>query len=489
MANPFYNVSGNPATGSEGLSTLMRGEFLSIQAAFEVMPRITTTGLFDTVFNQLGSFTFTLPSAPGMIALTADVAAETSRATAAEAVNAAAITAETTRAGAAESVNAAAISAETTARTAAVAGEASRATAAEAVNAAAITAEATARAAGDAAEVTARNAAITVETNRAAAAEAANATAITAEATARANGDTAEANARVAGIAAEANRANAALAPYATWAATSAAIAATYQPLSPSAPYVKNTFGTNAISLGFLGGQLVAAVDTTGFGQVPTQVAPGNFPRNGDNASFANLNATGNLTASGPVYAGAAVTNFALFMAGDVANRFINWTNDGWKFVYNTAAGTLTQFNNIGQSRFSVDAGGNLFVPGTVTASNVSDFRTKRNVTPYRRGLEAIIALQPVSYEYNGTGGTTDTGKTRWGVIAQQALPYLPECVYPTPEPASDPTREDEAVKMRFSGQLSFDEQPLLYAMINAFQDVVAELQAAKARLSALEAR
>jgi hypothetical protein len=489
MANPFYNVSGNPATGAEGLSTLMRGEFLSIQAAFDSMPRITTTGLFDTVFNQLGSYTFTLPAAPGMLALTTDVAAETARATAAEGVNATAINTERTRALAAEGVNATAISTETTARTAAVSGEASRATAAEAANAAAITAEATTRAAGDTAQATARTAAILVETTRALAAEAVNATAITAEATARANGDTAEAAARVAGIAAEATRANAALGPYATWAATSAAIAATYQPLSPSAPYVKNTFGTNAISLGWLGGQLVAAVDSTGFGQVPTQVAPGNFPRNGDNAAFAALNATGNLTVNGAMYPGAIPTAFSYFLAGDTANRLINWTNDGWKFVYATASGSLTQFNNLGQSRFSIDAGGNLSVPGNVTAANVSDFRTKRNVTPYRRGLEAIIALQPVSYEYNGTGGTTDTGKTRWGVIAQQALPYLPECVYPTPEPASDPTREDEAVKMRFAGQLSFDEQPLLYAMINAFQDVVAELQAAKARLSALEAR
>lgn len=68
------------------------------------MPRITTTGVFDTVFNQLGNFTFTLPSAPGTIATTANIATETTRATAAEATNATAITAEATRATAAEAL-------------------------------------------------------------------------------------------------------------------------------------------------------------------------------------------------------------------------------------------------------------------------------------------------------------------------------------------------------------------------------------------------
>lgn len=107
MANPFYNASGSPARGSDGLSAVIRAEFLALQTAFDQMPRITTTGVFDTVFNQLGNFTFTLPSAPGTIATTANVATETTRATAAEAANATAITAEAT-------ARAAAVTAETT---------------------------------------------------------------------------------------------------------------------------------------------------------------------------------------------------------------------------------------------------------------------------------------------------------------------------------------------------------------------------------------
>jgi hypothetical protein len=87
ITNIFYNPSGNPATGSFGLSSLVRGEFAAIGVAFDSMPAITTTGAFSTVFNQQGDYTFTLPAANGTLALNSDVAA-----------NAAAIAAETSRA-------------------------------------------------------------------------------------------------------------------------------------------------------------------------------------------------------------------------------------------------------------------------------------------------------------------------------------------------------------------------------------------------------
>ena len=151
MSNPFYTPSGNPATGAEGLSALMRGEFIAISAAFDLMPRFSTTGLFTTIFNQVGNFTFNLPAAPGTLAMLSDVAAEATARTAADA-------------------------AEVIARDTAIGVETTRATAAEGANAAAISAETTARAAAVLAEVTARNTAIGVETTRATAAEGANAT-------------------------------------------------------------------------------------------------------------------------------------------------------------------------------------------------------------------------------------------------------------------------------------------------------------------------
>lgn len=107
-----YTPSGNPATGSEGLSALMRAEFAAIAAAFAAVPRITTAGNFDTIFVQVGSFSFTLPATAGTLALVADVAAEA-------AARAAAVTSEATARAAADTTLTTAISSEATTRAAA----------------------------------------------------------------------------------------------------------------------------------------------------------------------------------------------------------------------------------------------------------------------------------------------------------------------------------------------------------------------------------
>lgn len=119
MANSFYNPSGNPATGSEGLSSLMRGEFVAIGAAFDLIPAISTTGSFSTIFTQQGNYTFILPPGNSTLATTANVATETTRATTAEGVLTTAVGTETTRAMAAEGVLTTAVGTETTRATAA----------------------------------------------------------------------------------------------------------------------------------------------------------------------------------------------------------------------------------------------------------------------------------------------------------------------------------------------------------------------------------
>jgi hypothetical protein len=222
MPNSFYNPSGNPATGSQGLSSLVRGEFINISAAFDLLPTIagnggkvvvinpggtamtvtagtlalagnlSTTGAFNTVFAQGASVTLTLPVINGTLATTANVATETTRALAAEGTNATAIITETTNRTAADAAEVTArntaIGVETTARTAADAAEVTarntaigvettRALAAEGTNATAISTETTNRTAADAAEVTARNTAIGVETTNRTAADAAEVTA------------------------------------------------------------------------------------------------------------------------------------------------------------------------------------------------------------------------------------------------------------------------------------------------------------------------
>jgi hypothetical protein len=55
------------------LSAPVRSEFVAIGVAFDMMPQITTTGAFSTVFNQQGDLTFTLPAGSGTLALESDI--------------------------------------------------------------------------------------------------------------------------------------------------------------------------------------------------------------------------------------------------------------------------------------------------------------------------------------------------------------------------------------------------------------------------------
>ena len=121
MTNPFYNPSGNPATGAQGLSALVRAEFQSVAAGFQVLPRFKTTGLYDTLFNQQGSYTLTLPPGPGTLALLTDTFF----------ISGAAVATETTRATAAEAALNASVGNEATARNTAIGVETTRAVAAE----------------------------------------------------------------------------------------------------------------------------------------------------------------------------------------------------------------------------------------------------------------------------------------------------------------------------------------------------------------------
>jgi hypothetical protein len=145
--NIFYTASGNPGTLTDGLSAIIRGEFLAIQTAFDMMPQISTTGVFNTIFAQTGNFTFTLPAGPGTLAMLSDVAAavsvESGRALAAEGINTTAIGANATVIGAEVTARTNADAGEVTARNAAIAAE----TAARVV---AVAAEAAARVAADA---------------------------------------------------------------------------------------------------------------------------------------------------------------------------------------------------------------------------------------------------------------------------------------------------------------------------------------------------
>lgn len=136
----------------------------------------------------------------------------------------------------------------------------------------------------------------------------------------------------------------------------------------------------------------------------------------------------------------------------------LNWQPNNWQWLVPGPTSVAT-----------LDGGGSLTLLGNIFALNFpSDERIKRNIQPYTRGLKDVIQLEPTSYEHNGKGYTRDTGDTLYGVVAQQAKPFFPECVIEMEQlPNVD----------RLPNQLGFDHVPLLFAYINCFKEIVARLE------------
>ena len=100
----------------------------------------------------------------------------------------------------------------------------------------------------------------------------------------------------------------------------------------------------------------------------------------------------------------------------------------------------------------------------TGTWNALSDISTKRDIQPYTRGLADLVQLEPVTFKYNGRGGTVDDDQQMYGLVAQQVQPIVPEIVNTT-------QAGDEELLGVDSGRLTF-------AMLNALREIEARLRA-----------
>jgi hypothetical protein len=126
--------------------------------------------------------------------------------------------------------------------------------------------------------------------------------------------------------------------------------------------------------------------------------------------------------------------------------------------------------NTVGAFRFVIDTAGVTYnTSGSWTA--ISDPRVKTDMASYTAGLSEIEQLEPITYRYNGEGGTPedDESVTRYGLDAQATQVVMPELVGER------------------SGYLSLDSGPLIYALCNAVKELSAQNADLAARLTALE--
>ncbi len=108
-----------------------------------------------------------------------------------------------------------------------------------------------------------------------------------------------------------------------------------------------------------------------------------------------------------------------------------------------------------------------------------SDARIKKNVKDYSAGLKEILAIHPVTFEYNGKAIYKNDGKKYVGVLAQEIEKVLPSTVSTIKADGFDDLRK-------------YDGSELTYTLINAVKELQSQIEKLKAenlRLTAAAAR
>lgn len=118
--------------------------------------------------------------------------------------------------------------------------------------------------------------------------------------------------------------------------------------------------------------------------------------------------------------------------------------------------------------------------PSTNTWTIASDARIKKETGEYTKGLDAVCALRPVTYEYNGAAGFEADGKENISIIAQEAIEHFPECVG-TFNAKLNEGDEDETELFNWNGHA------LTFALVNAIKELKAQNDDLRARVAQLE--
>jgi hypothetical protein len=148
-----------------------------------------------------------------------------------------------------------------------------------------------------------------------------------------------------------------------------------------------------------------------------------------------------------------------------------------WEF-WNCVNGTTT-----GVLQMTLNNAGNLTVSGTVTPG-VSDPRLKESVNPYEPGLDAIRALTPISWQWNGKAGKVKDGTVYVGVSADEAEGVLPFAVGKRPPVMASqrqvPFGEGESVPLDgdTTEYKTLDYNPIICALITAVKELAAKVEA-----------
>jgi hypothetical protein len=111
-----------------------------------------------------------------------------------------------------------------------------------------------------------------------------------------------------------------------------------------------------------------------------------------------------------------------------------------------------------------------------------SDRRIKKDVKDLDRGLSELMRVRPVTFKYNGLGGTTDDGKEYVGVIAQELETVVPSMVSTRSAKLHKDDAQDTKIEI-------VDPSAFTYLLINAVKKQQRTIETQERQLATQDAR
>ena len=180
-------------------------------------------------------------------------------------------------------------------------------------------------------------------------------------------------------------------------------------------------------------------------------------------STLGNFEARGYVLSNGFVYA-AGATSFGLGAGG--AGRMLQFSS-GWYWDWDTTSGNhrwITPNGAMWNMRNSDNLSWNQVGPvgGNGAYANISDIRTKRDITPSGYGLAEVLRLEPIAFTRIPQGRVEYPREI--GFSAQQVREIIPQAVR-----AMDNIDTDEPT-------LGMSDTPIIAALVNAVKQLAAEV-------------
>ena len=207
----------------------------------------------------------------------------------------------------------------------------------------------------------------------------------------------------------------------------------------------------------------------------------GTFTFSGGNVGIGTTSPSAKLNVSGDIHIGDYGTSATRVFETRTSTNLFSITTyptnaDGTLITYSWANGGQgpLRFGNASSVVLALTASGNVLVPtlgtglvysnnGTLTSTNPSDSRLKDNIVSLNYGLNEILKLRPVSY--NWKNDEINQGK-QFGFIAQEVQEVMPELV------KEFETEDGE--------RLGLDKEGIYAALVNAIQEQQKQIEELK---------